>query len=380
MTRAPEQEYLSRIARVGELMEEVEIDDLLITGDRNVFYFTGYKGMVQLARPRFVFISQKHEPTVVVPANLAVTLRELCPSFDVRVYRTMGSTPIRELLDLLREKAAPSSRIGVEIGYEQRIGMPFVDFATLRNAAEQFYWVDASDLLWRARSVKTEWEQAMVRKAAEGMARAIRRAFNRVHPAMTEIAVEREFLRAFIDEDLAGGHVDIVSGQGHYFRTMAPPRERPLRFGDMLWVDAMANFGGYWADYSRAGVVGPPTDEQTATQRAIHETTLQGLSAIRPGVATAAVAAVCNEEMRRRNLQFNSGALRWGHGIGVDPTETPHIADYDETILAKGMVIALEPSTHTDYGRFNVEENVIVTDNGCEPLASIPWELFEIED
>jgi Xaa-Pro aminopeptidase len=42
------------------------------------------------------------------------------------------------------------------------------------------------------------------------------------------------------------------------------------------------------------------------------------------------------------------------------------------------MVITIEPEVITQAGRFNVEQNVWITSDGCEVLSSAPWELFVI--
>jgi Xaa-Pro aminopeptidase len=63
--------------------------------------------------------------------------------------------------------------------------------------------------------------------------------------------------------------------------------------------------------------------------------------------------------------------------MGVD-VEPPYVAEYDNTVLEPGMVITIEPEVITDYGRFNVEEDVLIVPDGHEVLTHIQWELFEI--
>jgi Xaa-Pro aminopeptidase len=59
-------------------------------------------------------------------------------------------------------------------------------------------------------------------------------------------------------------------------------------------------------------------------------------------------------------------------------TEPPHIATYDKTVLETGMVITIEPGFVTDYGVFQNEEIVLVTQKGHEILSKASTELHFI--
>jgi Xaa-Pro aminopeptidase len=142
----------------------------------------------------------------------------------------------------------------------------------------------------------------------------------------------------------------------------------------MLWLDAGAVFNTYWADFSRAGVVGGPSPEQLAMQQVVCDLTRRGVEMVRPGMPVAEIARVCYAGMEKLGLPTNV-AGRIGHGVGLHITEPPHVATYDPTILQSGMVITVEPGIIADYGAFHVEQNVLVTADGYELLSIAPWEL-----
>jgi Xaa-Pro aminopeptidase len=58
-------------------------------------------------------------------------------------------------------------------------------------------------------------------------------------------------------------------------------------------------------------------------------------------------------------------------------TEPPSLIGFDETILAPGMVISLEPSLTYSPGKIMVhEENIVITDGGPQLLSErAPREL-----
>ncbi len=58
---------------------------------------------------------------------------------------------------------------------------------------------------------------------------------------------------------------------------------------------------------------------------------------------------------------------RLGHGLGMQLTEWPSHALFDETVLEENMVITLEPSLSYGDGLIMVhEENIVIRDG--EPL------------
>jgi Xaa-Pro aminopeptidase len=150
----------------------------------------------------------------------------------------------------------------------------------------------------------------------------------------------------------------------------------------MVWIDAGCTVAGYWSDFSRAGVVGGPTAEQAAAQEAIHRITWDAVRQVRPGITASALARFCNERVARLPFPITSDisglASRCGHGVGLNLTEPPHVAESDHTVLEPGMVITIEPAVATEYGTFHVEEQVWVTPDGAEVLSHAPRTLWRL--
>ena len=66
-----------------------------------------------------------------------------------------------------------------------------------------------------------------------------------------------------------------------------------------------------------------------------------------------------------------------GHGIGRDVHEPPFLGADDDTLLEPGMVLDFEPTMRVaGVGSVNIEDMVLITDNGCEPLTKFPRELL----
>ena len=117
-----------------------------------------------------------------------------------------------------------------------------------------------------------------------------------------------------------------------------------------------------------------PDDAARRAHAAIFETNeLMRLEA-GPGVAASRLGAIARDNLERRGYAML--APQAGHGIGRDVHEPPYLAPWDDTILAPGMVIDLEPAMRVaGVGSVNIEDMVLVTENGCETLTDHPREL-----
>ncbi|HSH10800.1 MAG TPA: M24 family metallopeptidase, partial [Ilumatobacter sp.] len=114
----------------------------------------------------------------------------------------------------------------------------------------------------------------------------------------------------------------------------------------------------------------------TAAQRELYalllEIQLAGLSAVRSGVATRDVDAVC------RSMATESGYGDWflhstGHGVGLLIHEEPYESPVSESHLRVGDVVTVEPGLYrVGFGGFRIEDLIEVTETGCRVLTESP--------
>lgn len=151
----------------------------------------------------------------------------------------------------------------------------------------------------------------------------------------------------------------------------------------MVWIDGGCAVDGYFSDYSRAGVVGGPSDRQREAQRAVHRITREAVDAIAPGVPISGVARKAEASVEALDLPVTAKlsrlAGRVGHSLGLQVTELPSLVLESEGTFEPGMVLTVEPAFATGYGTFHVEANVVVTETGTRTLSESPWRLRTIE-
>ena len=359
------------------------LDALLLVSGTNLCFLSGYPVVEPtLARPFYLLLPRSGAPVLIVHEGREFEARSLSWVRDVRTYRRLSVAPVEELRAAVRAAGVQAGRIGAELGFEQRLGIPVLELQRIEAALAPTEIVDASMLLWNLRLRKAPWDVDAMRRACACTAGAYDRMFAVVREGSTEREVA---LTMMIETGRAGGGspwVAITSGPGRYDVLMGSGGDRVLEHGDMVWLDSGCTVDGLWSDFGRAGVVGGPTPEQLEAQRRIVEITSVGVDLVRPGRAVAEIAATLNERVREIGLPVTSDisglAGRVGHGVGLDMTEPPHVSEDDGTVLEPGMTITIEPGVATAFGLFHAEQNVLVTDDGHEVLTLSPPHLRTI--
>lgn len=369
-----------RLRAAQQAMAEQRLDALLLTGGTNLVYLSGYPYVdTSLARPFFLLVPRSGRPALLVHTGRAYEARALSWIEDVRTYEPLSAAPVDELAAIMRAREVFGSRVGMELGFEQRLGLPPAELDRLRSELAPTVIADAAMLLWQLRMIKEVWDLDAMRQACAITAQAYARTFAQTRGGEPERDV---MLRMTHETMRCGGGspwVAITSGPGNYDVVMGHGTDRILRRGDMVWMDSGCTVAGLWSDYGRAGVIGSPSPEQTEAQRLVREIVDEGVAMVRPGIRASEIAKRLNDRVNNLPLPVTSHistiAGRVGHGIGLDLTEPPHLSEADQTVLQPGMVIAIEPGVATDYGIFHIEENIIVTPAGHDVISIAPWQL-----
>lgn len=259
------------------------------------------------------------------------------------------------------------------------------------------------------RLIKSESEIALIERAAEITAEAHREAMRAARPGMHEYEVEALIEYMFRRRGATPAYTSIVgSGENatvlHYSANNAAIRE-----GDLLLIDAGAEFQGYAADITRTF---PVSGRFNRPQREIYEVVLEAQKAciamVRPGVSI--------DELHNRSVELLTEGLvhlgllqgdlneliekeaykkfymhRLGHYLGMDVHDVGlYYVDGESRKLEPGMVITVEPGLYVARNQeakeeyrgigVRIEDDVLVTAEGHRVLtAGVPKEVEEIE-
>jgi len=255
----------------------------------------------------------------------------------------------------------------------------------LRNAKIDF--VDGMPAVWDATNIKTMDELELLKQASAIVDAAFDRAKEFIKPGVRgyEIAgVIAETLYALGSECIED---IIVASGGHTNPYLREITDKIVRPSDLVIMDIdPAGPGGYYSDVARTFVnAKKATEEQKELYKECYES-LQGiLKTIRTGVTTADVAEKMPSDIEQAEKYETTGLLHYGHGLGINMYEPPVITRAYSlkypVELKKNMVLAIETYAGKEGGREGVrlEENLVVTDTGCELISLYPHDDRLIE-
>jgi Xaa-Pro dipeptidase len=380
----PVNEYLQRIGKLRARMHEANLAAVLLGTGMNLQYLCGLPSPERnVARPFFLLVPSQGNLLLFCHTALEEESRRAGCVGEIRTYPGLSRPPISLLRDAIADIGAATGRIGMELGYEQSLDISSLELQRLHAAVPAAEWMDVAGILWSMRMIKSENEIACLRKSCQIVAGAYRHTFSTARAGMTE----RQIYDAMFARLQSGGSdvfLVITSGGGNYDLISKRADQRVIETGDMVWMDAGCRVAGYWSDYSRAGVAGPPSNLQTQVQAEVANITEDTIAHIRPGVRCSDVARYALARLGELPVAVTSSlaerAGRVGHGIGLTMTEPPHLGVHDDTVFAPGMVVTVEPGIATKFGTFHVEENLVVRDGPCEVLSSSPRTLSPLGD
>lgn len=371
-------EFESRWQRARTLMAEARLEALFITSESNFRYLSGHVTpfWVSKTRPLFFLLPLRREPILLVTTNQVATAQATSWVEEVRYWEGFAAEGVDLVAQTIRDLGLASGRIGAELGSEQRLGLPYNEFVRLQSLLPQAAFVDAADLLWQLRQVKSPAEIVYLRQAALITSRAYEELFATVHEGMSEQEVFATFVSSTFRQGAERpGYVPLHSGDGNYGRHATYPTNRILRQGDLLWMDGGCVYHGYWSDCSRLVAIGQASEQQKDRYRKVRTIIHTCLHAVRPGIPLTELTRLARQEFEKAGLPFSS-LSRIGHGLGLDITEPPSLNLTDPTIIQPGMVLTMEPTCATDFGFFQLEENFVVTPDGYTLLTEpAPEEL-----
>ena len=388
----PKHEYESRLNKIQNLMGEEGIDVLLITAKQNYRYITGHYTETWLnpSRPVSCWVPREGEPVLMICESEEGNVGETSWIKEIRTYAGLSVGPgqalgspeigfepkiIRTLADTGRSIGlGPGKRIGFEFGSHSRFELPIQVLRGLETAFEGAEWVDAAPLLWEARAIKSRLEIDYLKQAVRALDLAFPALFDGITPGVTESDVFRRLklgiLGAGADET---GYINVIGDvRNPLFGT---PSSRQLLNGAMIYVDGGAVCHGYWSDYARMAVIGEASDAQRKAYSVSINAVKQGISAIKPGSKAGDIAREIYNALEEGGIG-GSEFGRVGHGIGLEMPEPPSLHPDDTTILKPGMVLCIEPNLfYPDVGYLVAEEEVVVTEDGCEVMSKLAPEV-----
>jgi Xaa-Pro aminopeptidase len=378
VTKFPAAEYEARYERLRTLMGDGGLDAVVVTNHQNVNYFAGITSILAglpggygNVRPLIVVLPRDSAPVIIVQFTDYGNAVANSWIDDVRHWVDLPFTPAL-LEEVLCDKGLSQARIGMEFSRELHLCIPFNDFGTLKTNLPDADFTDAADIIWTLRMVKSAPEIECIRKAAQITAASLAENLPRIEAGMTERDAARMIGLGLIN----GGadkfnYVSSIAGRGTYDRFCQLPTDRVIETGDQLWCDLSAIYRDYCSDMSSFVVIGGASNEQQHLSEVARLVHLKTVDYMRPGLRARDVMAYVGRCYEDAGYGWNFDIGRCGHGVGLELAEQPSLDANSDVVLQPGMTLAFEPAILDDCGLFDMEEDIVITEDGCEVLAPV---------
>ncbi|WP_349655935.1 aminopeptidase P N-terminal domain-containing protein [Xanthomonas sp. 10-10] len=323
----------------------------------------------------------------------------------VERYGMDDAYPIDDVDEILPGLLEGRSRVYYHFGRDVDFDLKLIGWLKrvreqVRHGAQPPHeFLELGHLLHEQRLFKSRDEIALMQQAADISVRAHRAAMRLARPGLYEYELQAEVERVFRAADAWPAYGSIV-GTGsnacvlHYRANNARSRD-----GDLVLIDAGAEYRGYAADITRTF---PVNGRFTPAQRALHDLVgaaqAAALAQARPGLAyeaghLAAVETLTEGLLRlgllKGKLERNIAEEQYkrfyrhktGHWLGLDVHD---VGDYrlagDSRLLEHGMVFTIEPGLYVSADDTSVdarwrgigirtEDDVLITADGHRVLT-----------
>jgi Xaa-Pro aminopeptidase len=256
---------------------------------------------------------------------------------------------------------------------------PDVTLSRQLAAAHGLKLVYKRDLLARLREAHGSEELALLERAVEITRAGHQAAARATVPGATERDVQTQIEYAFFGNGATGLAYGSIVGSGpngavlHWVQNT-----RALQAGDVVVIDAAAEYGRYAADVTRTYPVGGRfSPEQAKVYRAVYQAQEDIFAAIKPGVSMIDLQKVAEASLKRAGY-LEAFIHGFGHFVGLDV----HDAGRRDLPLPVGAVFTVEPGVYLPDRGFGVriEDEVVVTETGYRLLSErIPRRLEDVE-
>jgi len=387
--------------------------------DSDFFYLTGFEepDAIAVIKPsdtnKYVLFVRPRDPEREIWDGRRAGVEGAVSEFGAH-----AAFPIAEFNSKLREILIDTDTLYYRLGVNRDLDDSIVrEIAAMRGVNRKPIHppqtiVDPASIIHEMRVVKGPEELEIMQTAADIAAEAHVEAMKAVRPGMKEYQVEALIEQVFRQRGAAGPAYTSIVGGGpnatvlHYINNNAE-----LRDGDLVLIDAGAEYKGYASDITRTF---PINGRYSKAQREIYDLVLKAqmscVEMVRPGVTHDQLKQhsieVLTEGMvelgllkgdpeelikEKKHEQFYMHGL--GHMIGIDVHDVgKYYFGQESRPLEPGVVMTVEPGLYISPNTkdipehylgigVRIEDDVLCTNNGPRVLTNkVPKQAEEIEE
>jgi Xaa-Pro aminopeptidase len=354
---------LHRIEKIREKMKDNNIKNFLVTKRENIRYlssFTGTSAKILITEKENIFITDFRYLDQASEQTEGFIIEEISSNFMEGFAELLKNKEIKEM-----------SFESDDINYKT-----YQDFEK-KLELEELNAVNG--IIEELRLIKEEAEVKKIKRAVEIADKGFQFLLDFIEPGKTEkeIALELEFFMKKNGGEANAFDFIVASGK----RGALPhgtASNKIVEKGELITIDFGTVYQGYHSDITRTIALGEVSEKHREIYNIVLEAQLKVIEKIKAGMSCLDADKIARDFISKAGYKENFGH-GLGHGVGLEIHEGPRLSYTADGVLKKGMVVTDEPGIYiSGFGGVRIEDDLLITEDGCEVLNSSPKELIQL--
>jgi Xaa-Pro aminopeptidase len=353
---------MSRIEKIKQILDELKLDAFYITHIPNIRYITGFSGS-----SAYVIIT-KNKDYFLTDFRYKEQSSKQVKGFEI-VVNYQATEEMKKIF-----AAEGFKRVAFESTHMTVNGLEI-----LQQSFPGVEFVPVAERIEKLTMIKTPEEMSMIKKAIEITDRTFSKMLEIIKPGMAEkdVSAEISYWHKKFGADKDSFDPIVASG----WRGCLPhgiASDKVIESGEMVTLDFGCIYNGFCSDLTRTISVGEPSDEMKKIYGIVLDSQMKAISSAKEGVTTKELDGVARSYISDKGYgeKFGHGL---GHGLGIEVHEMPSVSQRMDIKLPAGVVVTIEPGIYVEnLGGVRIEDDIMITQNGCEVLNKSPKELIVI--
>jgi len=349
-----------RIARLRSRMRKHRLDALIVTAPHHIRYLTNFTGTNALCvirrRSGILYTDTRYERQAAAEVrgvSCSITTSDLVETAAKRVA------------------ASRCSCLGFEAG-----SITYDQYKTLRKHARGVLLVQTTGFIEHLTQVKEVREIGFIKRAVSISEEMFEKVLDQIRPGVRELDISAEI--SYLHKRLGGDRdafEPIVASGRRSALPHARASRKQIRRGDLVVLDFGCCVGGYHSDLTRTVAVGKSSEDARRMHAAVLRAQTKALESTHSCMPAKELDQIARSEIAAAGFgKYFLHSL--GHGLGLQLHEPPKISPSSREELQAGSVVTIEPGVYVPtVGGVRIEDDVLITDRGCELLSHIGREL-----
>lgn len=353
---------MDKLQRLRQKLQENKLDAIIIASPINRRYISGFTGSAG------VVIVSENDARFITDFRYTEQAEAQLTGFQIVEHKQGMDAELRTQINEMKV-----SRVGFEKDHTT-----YGQYETYKNTLESEL-IPVSGLIEELRTIKSDEELDIMKKAAEIADDAFTHIQAFIKPGVKEIEIANELEFFMRRQGATSSSFDTIVASG--YRSAMPhgvASNKVIQTGELVTLDYGALYNGYCSDITRTVAVGEVSDELRKIYDIVLEANMRGVKEIKAGMTGIEADAITRNYITEMGYGENFGHST-GHGLGMEVHEAPGLSHRSNQQLAPGMVVTVEPGIYVaGLGGCRIEDDIVITAEGNERLTLSTKEFIQL--